>query len=80
MNTLFTSDLHGETRLYHELFDLTRRASAEILILGGDILPSFAPSKRYEDMIPNQKTFLEIPWKAWLTSPRECIGFQTGMN
>jgi len=58
MNTLFTSDLHGETRLYHELFDLTRRASAEILILGGDILPSFAPGKRYEDMIPNQKTFM----------------------
>ena len=59
MKVLFTSDLHGETRLYHELFDLTQRASAEILILGGDLLPSFAPSKRYEDMIPNQKTFTD---------------------
>ena len=59
MKVLFTSDLHGETRLYHELFDLCQRASAEILILGGDLLPSFAPSKRYEDMIPNQKTFID---------------------
>ena len=59
MKVLFTSDLHGETRLYHQLFDLSQRASAEILILGGDLLPSFAPSKRYEDMIPNQKTYVD---------------------
>ena len=59
MKILFTSDLHGETHLYHELFALARRASAEILILGGDLLPSFAPSKRYEDMISNQKTFID---------------------
>ena len=59
MKVLFTSDLHGETRLYHELLVLARRAFAEILILGGDLLPSFAPSKKYQDMIPNQKTFID---------------------
>src|SRR4030042_7162008 len=25
---------------------------------GGDLLPSFPPTKRYGDMIPNQKTFI----------------------
>ena len=59
MQVLFASDLHGETHLYHELFALARRASAEILILGGDLLPSFAPSRKYEDMIPNQRTFID---------------------
>ena len=59
MQVLFASDLHGETHLYHELLALARRASAEILILGGDLLPSFAPGKKYEDMIPNQKTFID---------------------
>jgi len=59
MKALFTSDLHGETRLYHELLDLIQRAPSEILILGGDLLPSFAPSKKYEDMIPNQKMFID---------------------
>ena len=59
MQVLFASDLHGETQLYHELFDLARGASTEILILGGDLLPSFAPSRRYEDMIPNQRTFID---------------------
>ena len=58
MKVLFTSDLHGETRLYHELLDLMQTEFAEILILGGDLLPSFAPTKRYEDMIPNQKIFV----------------------
>jgi Icc-related predicted phosphoesterase len=65
MKILFAADLHGETQLYHELFDLIQGASSEILTLGGDLLPSFAPSKKYEDMIPNQKTFIDqhlLPW------------------
>jgi uncharacterized protein len=59
MKVLYTSDLHGETRLYHELFGLAASSSAKIIALGGDLLPSFPPTKRYEDMIPNQKTFIE---------------------
>ena len=58
MKFLYTSDLHGEVHLYQELLELALSSSAEIIALGGDLLPSFAPSKRYEDMVPNQKMFI----------------------
>ncbi len=58
VKVLYASDLHGEIYLYQELLDLAQSSSAEIIGLGGDILPSFSPMKRYEDMIPNQKTFI----------------------
>jgi Icc-related predicted phosphoesterase len=58
MKILFTADLHGEIHLYQELLELTLSSSTEIIALGGDLLPSFPPTKRYEDMIPNQKTFI----------------------
>jgi hypothetical protein len=45
--------------LYQELLTLAVSASAEIMALGGDLLPSFPPTKRYEDMIPNQKAFID---------------------
>jgi Icc-related predicted phosphoesterase len=59
MKILYTSDLHGELRLYQELWALAKSSSAEIIALGGDLLPSFPPTKRYEDMIPYQKVFVE---------------------
>jgi Icc-related predicted phosphoesterase len=59
MKLLYTSDLHGETHLYQELLKLSIASSAEIIALGGDLLPSFPPSKRYEDMIPNQRIFID---------------------
>jgi len=59
MKVLYTSDLHGEIRLYQELLALTVSSSADIIALGGDLLPSFPPTKRYEDMVPNQKTFID---------------------
>jgi Icc-related predicted phosphoesterase len=59
MKILYTSDLHGETHLYQELLELSIPSSAEIIALGGDLLPSFPPSKRYEDMIPNQRLFID---------------------
>ena len=58
MKVLYSSDLHGEIHLYQELFSLTLTCSPEIIALGGDLLPSFPPTKRYEDMIPCQKTFI----------------------
>jgi Icc-related predicted phosphoesterase len=58
MRVLYTSDLHGEVHLYQELLELALSSSAEIVALGGDLLPSFAPTRRYEDMVPNQKTFI----------------------
>lgn len=58
MKCVYTSDLHGETHLYQELLELSIASLPEILALGGDLLPSFPPSKRYEDMIPNQKLFI----------------------
>ena len=59
MKFLYTSDLHGEIRLYQDLLALATSSSAEIVALGGDLLPSFPPTKRYEDMIPNQKIFID---------------------
>jgi len=59
MKLLYTSDLHGEISLYQDLSALANSCSAEIIALGGDLLPSFPPSKRYEDMIPNQNIFVD---------------------
>src|SRR4030066_221981 len=58
MKVLYTSDLHGEIHLYQELLSLAISSSSEIMVIGGDLLPSFPPTKRYEDMVPNQKTFI----------------------
>src|SRR4030042_3568969 len=59
MKVLYPPDLHGEIRLYQELLALTLSSSAEIIALGGDLLPSFPPTKRYEDMVPNQIAFID---------------------
>ncbi len=59
MKVLYTSDLHGDIPLYQDLSLLINSSSAEMVALGGDLLPSFPPSKRYEDMIPNQKSFVD---------------------
>jgi uncharacterized protein len=59
MKALFSSDLHGDIHLYHELLNLADSSSAEMIILGGDLLPAYPPTKRYEDMLPNQKAFAD---------------------
>ncbi len=59
MKFIYTSDLHGEIHLYQELLELAISSSSEIIGLGGDLLPSFPPTKRYEDMVPNQKIFID---------------------
>jgi Icc-related predicted phosphoesterase len=59
MKLLYTSDLHGGSHLYQELMSLATSTSPEIMILGGDFLPSFPPTKRYEDMVPNQRIFID---------------------
>ncbi len=59
MKVLYTSDLHGQIGLYKELIKLSSSFFAEIIIIGGDLLPSFPATKRYEDMIPNQKLFIK---------------------
>jgi len=59
VKVLYTSDLHGEVHLYREVLSLAISSSSEIMMIGGDLLPSFPPTKRYEDMIPNQKTFID---------------------
>jgi len=58
MKAVYTSDLHGEIPLYQELLALADSFMAEIAAIGGDLLPSFPPTRRYEDMVPNQKGFL----------------------
>jgi Icc-related predicted phosphoesterase len=59
MKCLYTSDLHGEIYLFQELLSLAYSTSSEIILMGGDLLPSFPPTKRYQDMIPNQKAFID---------------------
>jgi len=59
MKALYTSDLHGDIYLFQELLSLAYSTSPEIILIGGDFLPSFPSTKRYEDMIPNQKTFID---------------------
>jgi Icc-related predicted phosphoesterase len=59
MKCLYTSDLHGEIHLFQELLSLSQSTSSEIILIGGDFLPSFPPTKRYEDLISNQKTFTD---------------------
>ena len=59
MKVLYTSDLHGEISLYQELLSLAMSTSSEIIVMGGDLLPSFPPTRRYEDMVPNQKIFVD---------------------
>ncbi len=59
MKILYTSDLHGEIYLYQELLSLAISSSSELMVIGGDLLPSFPPTKRYEDMVPNQKNFVD---------------------
>jgi len=59
MKLLYTSDLHGEIHLYQELLKLVVSSSPDIISIGGDLLPSLPPTKRYGDMIPNQRTFID---------------------
>lgn len=59
MKLLYTSDLHGEIHLYQELLRLVISSSPDTLSIGGDLFPSFSPTKRYGDMIPNQRTFID---------------------
>jgi uncharacterized protein len=57
MKLVFSSDLHGDIPLYRTLAEWVRSETADFLVLGGDLLPSFAPSGRYEDMLPCQRGF-----------------------
>ncbi len=59
MRFLYTSDLHGETILFEELYSLATASLSEIVLLGGDLLPSFPPTKQYQDMITYQQTFIK---------------------
>lgn len=59
MKVLYTSDLHGHIGLYQELIKLSSSSLTEMIIIGGDLLPSLPATKRYEDMIPNQKLFIK---------------------
>lgn len=59
MKVLYSSDFHGETRLYWELLELAMSISANIVIFGGDLLPSFLPANRYEHMLLNQESFID---------------------
>ena len=41
MRILYTSDLHGKTWLYEELFQRAKSENVDCLIIGGDLLPAY---------------------------------------
>jgi Icc-related predicted phosphoesterase len=59
MKILFTSDLHGEEVLHRQIPDIARESGAEVLILGGDLLPALRKVRRYEEMVAEQKRFID---------------------
>jgi Icc-related predicted phosphoesterase len=59
MKILFTSDLHGEEVLYRQVLNIAREEGAEVLVLGGDLLPSLQKAHRYEEMISEQRDFID---------------------
>jgi len=59
MKILFASDLHGEESLYQQILDTARRLEPEILILGGDLLPFLQNPRRYEEMVREQRNFID---------------------
>ncbi len=59
MKILFASDLHGITPLYQALLDLAESNYSEIIILGGDLLPTLREEGKYEEMILKQDHFIE---------------------
>jgi hypothetical protein len=72
MRICYTSDLHGDARLYQQLEDLLRAETPDLLILGGDLLPD----GERDDPLGTQVAFLErvlMPrvavWKA--AAPRQ---------
>jgi Icc-related predicted phosphoesterase len=69
MKVLYASDLHGEIDHYRQLFELTEESTAEIIALGGDLLPSMRQNT-YEEMVPAQKSFIE---RFLLTFFRKCL-------
>ena len=40
MKILFTSDLHGQTGLYEQMFAQSISNYTDVIIMGGDILPT----------------------------------------
>lgn len=40
MKILFTADLHGQLTLYEQMFALSKRDDTNVIIMGGDILPT----------------------------------------
>jgi Icc-related predicted phosphoesterase len=60
MKILFTSDLHGEEILYHQVLGQAKEGRAEVLILGGDLLPTLQKARRYEEMVAEQKAFIDV--------------------
>ncbi len=57
MKVLYTSDLHGDLRLYDQIFERARDVSASIIALGGDLLSRLRAPGAYGEMIAEQRSF-----------------------
>ncbi len=76
MKVLYTSDLHGEKHFYRQIPDLVRDASAGILALGGDLLPTLRQAEKYEELISVQKLFIGQFLVPFLTGLLETTGLK----
>lgn len=60
MKVLYTTDLHGEIHLFEELKGHVKNSSIEIIVMGGDLLPSASiQTHGYENLILYQKFFIK---------------------
>jgi uncharacterized protein len=73
MRVCFTSDLHGDPRLYAQLEELIRAAAPDLLILGGDLMPDGDPADPLGTQVRYVRTeFLPrmAAWRALLPGMR----------
>jgi Icc-related predicted phosphoesterase len=55
---LHAADLHGNNLLYQQLLALARDSVADMIVLGGDLLPTVHSAGRYDEMVLNQESFI----------------------
>ena len=69
---LFATDLHGKKNRYELLFDYIREKPADILLLGGDLLPPFMP--RPDSSGPARESFLDDILVRGFSGLKELLG------
>lgn len=72
MKILFTSDLHGHTKLYEQLLYVSKMERVESVIIGGDLLPN---NCKFEESPKVQRKFIQIFMVPFFSQLREINPF-----